>query len=242
MNLTHNIIYEKTLENLKDIMRKNYYFEDMYLNLFKRYDSCLIGGAIRDFCFDKTPKDLDFVINLSDKKLFNYIKNYDFKINKFGGYKVFLDEMIVDVWSMDNHWAFKNNILPKCVENLEFTTFYNFDSLVFNLNNETLYSNCFLNGYNKKLLDITLDKKYFHRNPQKTSNVYKALKLADQLDLVFSSATIEYIKYWEQNFNEPINEFISYADNISSKNKASEFAYILSYLLLKPNNTYDSVN
>ncbi|WP_281217264.1 hypothetical protein [Lysinibacillus capsici] len=238
MNLSHNIIYEKTVENLREIIRNNYSFKELYLNLLKRYDSCLIGGAIRDFCFDSTPKDLDFVINIPDKNLFTYISKFDYKINKFGGYKVILDEIIVDIWSIDNHWAFKNKILPKSVENLEHTTFYNFDSLVFNLKSDILYSNCFLDGYKKNELDITLDKTHFHQNPQITSNVYKALKLADQLDLEFSSNTIEYIQYWTENCHEPIKEFISYAQNISNKN-LNKFTYTLNYLFLERSNTYE---
>jgi len=238
MNLTHDIIYEKTFENLREINRNNTLFQDMYSNLLNKFDSCLIGGAIRDFCLDTTPKDLDFVINISDRDLFNYISKYDYKINKFGGYKICLNDLIVDIWSIDNHWAFKNNILPKSIENLEYTTFYNIDSLVFNVNRNKLYSNCFLKGYENKVLDITLDKKYFHRNPQQTSNVYKAVKLAYQLELDCSSTTLEYIKNWEKNCNEPISEFESYADNnINNKSIAYKFTYILKYLLLGSANT-----
>ncbi|MGE7794968.1 hypothetical protein [Lysinibacillus fusiformis] len=231
MNLTHDIIYKKTFDNLLEIKRNNILFQDMYTNIFNKFDSCLIGGAIRDFCIDSTPKDLDFVINISNRELFNYISKYDYKINKFGGYKICLNDLIVDIWSIDNHWAFKNNILNKSIENLEYTTFYNIDSLVFNVKSNTLYSDCFLDGYKNKLLDITLKKEYFHLNPNVISNVYKAVKLVDQLGLDLSKTTYEYLNYWKKSCNEAKDEFKSYADNINN-GIVDKLTYILEFLLL----------
>lgn len=227
MNLTHDIIYDKTLFHLSELY-KNRLYKDIYLNLLNKYETCLIGGAIRDFCFDSQPKDLDFVINIPDKELLRCISKYNYKVNKFGGYKIVIDQFYLDIWSIDNHWAFKNQILSKKIENLEYTTFYNFDSLVFNLSENKLYAECFLDAYNSRTLDITLDKKYLHKNPGKISNVYKACKLADDWNLNFSPTTLEYLVSWKNSFLFPLNQLRRYEEsNNNNKLLSSEF---ISYL------------
>jgi hypothetical protein len=228
MSLTHDIIYRKTLSRLNEFYDNNHEFHDIYINLLINYEACLIGGAIRDFCSDIKPKDLDFVINLSDKELFSFVSKYNYKTNKFGGYKVKLNDLYVDIWSIDNHWAFKNQIITKNIENIEYTTFYNFDSLVFNLSSQQLYTDCFLDGYKSKTLDITLDKKYHSQNPGNISNVYKALKLANDWGLNLSSNTLEYIKSWKDSCSSPLNQIKSY-ERVSKKTTLLSEEY-LSYL------------
>lgn len=65
----------------------------------------LIGGALRDIELLTPPKDLDFVI-LSDTdeiiKTFIEKNNLKYKINKLGGYKIYNNNVVVDIWNTND--------------------------------------------------------------------------------------------------------------------------------------------
>ena len=65
----------------------------------------LIGGALRDIELHTPPKDLDFVV-LSDTdeiiKTFIEKNNLKYKINKLGGYKIYNNSVVVDIWNTND--------------------------------------------------------------------------------------------------------------------------------------------
>mgnify|MGYP001515517692 CR=1 FL=1 len=65
----------------------------------------LIGGALRDIELLTPPKDLDFVV-LSDTdeiiKTFIEKNNLKYKINKLGGYKIYNNTVVVDLWNTND--------------------------------------------------------------------------------------------------------------------------------------------
>lgn len=84
----------------------------------------LIGGALRDIELLTPPKDLDFVV-LSDTdeiiKTFIEKNNLKYKINKLGGYKIYNNTVVVDLWN--------TNDLLKSIE-------YNIEGLFYDIKND----------------------------------------------------------------------------------------------------------
>lgn len=84
----------------------------------------LIGGALRDIELLTPPKDLDFVV-LSDTdeiiKTFIEKNNLKYKINKLGGYKIYNNSVVVDIWN--------TNDLLKSIE-------YNIEGLFYDIKND----------------------------------------------------------------------------------------------------------
>ncbi|MGW8892054.1 hypothetical protein ACWGMM_10020, partial [Bacillus subtilis] len=74
------------------------------------------GGSIRDLCMapevNKMPRDFDIAINFKNEEKFSaLIGNYNYKKNRFGGYKFSISNIDFDVWDLNNTWAFKNKHL-----------------------------------------------------------------------------------------------------------------------------------
>lgn len=62
----------------------------------------LIGGALRDTLEGKVPNDLDFVVlDKSDEVIKFFIDSFElkYKINKLGGYKIFYNDTVIDLWN-----------------------------------------------------------------------------------------------------------------------------------------------
>lgn len=106
----------------------------------------LFGGAIRDFALDGIRyfnSDLDFVVECQADQLatiMNQIKeSHPVYTNKFGGYRVKCDKWWLDIWPLEETWAFKQNKVeftgPKALLN---TTITNWDAALFDLSKQKL--------------------------------------------------------------------------------------------------------
>ena len=65
----------------------------------------LYGGAIRNTLINEPINDLDFVVLTQDEcQILEFIKKYNlkYKINMFGGYKIFCDDIAVDISSTND--------------------------------------------------------------------------------------------------------------------------------------------
>ncbi len=162
-------------------------------------DLFLIGGSIRDLAHSKKPRDLDFVIDGPIEKISSELsQNCCFITNKYGGLKLRLsDNLTCDLWSLKDHWVFKERILRIAPQNIQNGTFYNFDSLVYNLRDRSIFLDHFNHSIETKTLDILGDDPVFvHHNPQPDSSIVKAFYVSDQFGLKFSERVFEFINSW----------------------------------------------
>jgi hypothetical protein len=63
----------------------------------------LVGGAIRDRLQNRDPKDIDLIYTGHPDILKNVIRTLypgEYKVNSLGGYRLWLDDMWVDVWAV----------------------------------------------------------------------------------------------------------------------------------------------
>ena len=185
-----NILIKNLYSRLKS--DKNSY--NFIMKLMNCYDLYLFGGGVRDLLNNSLEqvRDLDFVIkskNNEEINLESYIPdNITFKKNRFNGYKIYFDNLIIDIWDIKNTWAFKSNLLDDSVENLLDSVYLNIDSLLYYLNENKYINNCDKTYKKIKQLDIILEKTPCEKlNLLRTIN-YKnkySLKISNNLKKIF---------------------------------------------------------
>lgn len=166
----------------------------------------LFGGTIRDYFdnqFINLPRDIDIVLKDKnsiwiEKELNKFGINY--KRNKFGGFKAFIDEFTFDFWALKDTWAFKEHKIECSVKNLPETVFLNIDGLVYNLTTQDLMKEFYDNGMKTRCIDIV-----FSDNPFPELNIMRAYNLKDKYTMEFSSKLQNYIQEWFQDQPSYIN-------------------------------------
>ncbi|MBN8586527.1 MAG: hypothetical protein J0M37_15665 [Ignavibacteria bacterium] len=146
-------------------------------------DIYIIGGFLRSINDSKyKPKDIDLIIDLNSKTLSKYIDSA-FKVyekNRMNGFKVKLSNITLDVWSLENNYAYKYSFTvykrnPECIS---MSTFYNYDSISLKLNNKELFSKYYEDCIKRNTLDIvSRNRDYYFNNPKKEFLLLRAIYL-----------------------------------------------------------------
>lgn len=177
-------------------------FSSFLSYLKNRGKAVIVGGAIRDIVYyHKQPRDIDFIFWGDLSNLISTI-NISATQNRFGGYKIlFNNNLEVDIWEASDNWAFKNHFFKKSIENIHLGCLYNYDSLVWSLNNDYYEDQFFKEFQEGKVLDfINEDKKYINDNPTPAINVLRALKIKKQHRVKLSSRVKGYIFNFTQKY------------------------------------------
>lgn len=160
-------------------------------------DLYLIGGVLReykDYGKIKKLRDIDIVIDIKSMDSWNNIlKKYNPGRNKFDGYKIECSNLIVDIWSISECWAYRENIIKcdpaKYVENLPQTVFLNMDSIVYDMRNDRWFDKIYRAAKDRGILDVVLED-----NPHLELNILRAIILKERYHMVFSEKLISIIK------------------------------------------------
>lgn len=180
--------YEKSIKN------QLIYFlgkDSSTLNFIKELSNVgellFFGGSIRDICLfpekPPMPRDFDIAIKFKDKQHFDLIKSkYNYRENRFGGYKFKLSNIEFDIWDLENTWAFKYTNISASEENLVKTVYLNIDGIVYNFNKARLYDELFRTSIRDSKLDVNLEE-----NPQIELNLLRALVFKEKYNLNFSN-------------------------------------------------------
>lgn len=109
-----------------------------------------------------------------------------------------MEKISIDLWSLENNWAFKNKLVKLNENNKLFSIakgcFFNFDSLVINLHNYTYNIKFYKEFLNRRTLDILQKSSiYKNLNPTIEANIIRAFFIKQKYDILFSTELIEYI-------------------------------------------------
>lgn len=217
------------MKNYKDI-RHGFYlhfsnqmrvegFMDFFYELFLFGSAYVVGGYFRDFILSQESRDIDIITDIPSDLLKNLIVdskvNYD--INRHGGIKIKLNSTEIDIWTIENNWAFKNNLV-KLNENDKLNSiakgcFYNFDAPVINLYTYDFNLRYFNDCIEKKELNILQEKSiYKNLNPSIEANILRSIHLGKKYNLDYSKSTIEYliakIGYLDDQFSNPLERLL----------------------------------
>ena len=175
-------------------------FMDFFYELFMFGSAYVVGGYFRDFLLNKSSRDVDIITDISNDQLIALLSNsnVNFKINRYDGIKISLNKIEIDIWTIENNWAFKNNLV-KLNENDKLNSiakgcFYNFDALVINLYTYDFNLRYFNDCIEKKELNILQEQSiYKNLNPSVEANILRAIHLSKNYNLNYSKSTIEYL-------------------------------------------------
>ncbi len=153
-------------------------------------DLYLIGGILREYR-DKGDienlRDADFVIQVKNHAAWRKLLTlYATENNRFGGYKLKCSGLLIDIWELENTWAFQHDILTcKKDEYLTYlpqTVFLNIDSIIYDINNDIWYDEIYVQAMQEKVLDVVLKD-----NPFITLNIIRAMILRMKYQLKYSN-------------------------------------------------------
>jgi hypothetical protein len=195
----------------------------------------IVGGFLRSVVNHEKPRDLDVIFNMSTEALQNYIEKrcLDYRRNKFGGFKVAFTNIDVDVWTSETNWAFKSKVVnvgdEYILSKVAQGTFFNYDSLVFDLKTEkinvTQYNDCVRN---RKLDIIRKSSNYSSKNPGKINNVVRAFRIRNKCGFDFSDSLCRYI----------YDEFME----LGAYDADSMVGYLRDYVSAKQSEKYGAIN
>lgn len=168
-----------------------------FINELKKHTNVfVIGGGLRNIANEENVRDLDIIISDIDDKFL--LDNFDSTLNRHGGYKIKFKKMVVDLWTVGQNWATKNELIytkHTLTRELAKGTFFNFDSLVYSINSNILeckyYNQCALNN---ELDIIVYNQNYLYKNPTVYANILRAFFLKEKYGLNFSKKLSQYIR------------------------------------------------
>ncbi|NLN32848.1 MAG: hypothetical protein GX159_04550, partial [Flavobacteriaceae bacterium] len=186
-------VFEKYLDDTLNFQVKKF-IED----LKKHYTPYLFSGVLRNFFIKiyEKPRDLDIVLLSSEGKvkenIESFLANYgDVRKNSFGGYKLILDNFPIDLWFIEDTWAFQNKLLNEN-NNLEYnllkSTFFNFSSIIYDFKNQTfIIEKDFEKFISKREMDIVLPD-----NPNQVLCILNIIYYAEKYQINLSKSLINY--------------------------------------------------
>ncbi|WP_052087807.1 hypothetical protein [Paenibacillus wynnii] len=203
-----SLIHRLTLDGIRRLKQEDTQVSILFNNLNKFGDLILVGGAVRDFTYFRTPRDIDIIVDSIDSDFDDVLKSFRYQKNRFGGYKVYLDSIEFDIWGINHNWAFKEKILDIQFENISKGTFYNFDALALNINTSNIDAERFVESIKDKILDITLEDEYVDKNPTPEINIVRAFIIHKYWGLHFSDKVMNYIKNWSEKTYDPVETLV----------------------------------
>lgn len=213
------------MENLKNVI---YTYLEKYppsLELFylleRAGDIYLIGGVLREYRDNGNIldlRDIDIVIDVHQKELWQQILNhYVPKKNSFGGYKLICSGLVVDIWPLNETWAYRNKIVEcvpeEYVKMLPDTVFLNMDSIIYDLKKDIWYDEKYCAAMESRVLDIVLVD-----NPRVQLNIIRAMVLKKRYNMTYSDK-LKHVISAEIGQNEDfINELLRIQEERYHKN------------------------
>lgn len=167
------------------------------LSLFRdmEWTFAVFGGVLRDLYYHgpvAQPRDIDIVVDSAGREeIAQSLRTHIQKENRFGGIKVEIEGVELDIWSLRDTWGLKLQNLEPTFENLIRTTFFNVESIavVFTPGrSKRIVEDGFFSGISKTELDIVLEK-----NPYPALCVVRAFEYHERLGLSFSDRLLHYL-------------------------------------------------
>lgn len=169
---------------MHDYLKYNKDFANLINNIIRKYNVYVFGGFVRDYLYEYKSnfRDIDIVVDLDagllDKKIFSYIPKNNISINQFDGYKLNLNNKIIDIWAIDKTWAIRKGFFSK--KELLKTVYLNIDAYAYDITNRCFLDNC--NEIKKpRKIDIC-----FELNPNEELNLARSLVLSRKYNIMIS--------------------------------------------------------
>ena len=161
-----------------------------------------LGGAVRAAINHSRilPRDFDIVFDSNDMDFDSVLRvnEIDFKLNSFGGRKIYDENFVFDVWSLSKHHLIAEQKYNKSFYNIPKTTFVNYDSIFFDYTKKKIIGKYFECEENK-IIDFVGNKKNIESNFNKNVSICK-LALLNNRGYSFSKKLDDYISTYLKTF------------------------------------------
>lgn len=175
-------------------------FRFLLLDIFIDGTAYVVGGYFRDFLFRRASRDLDIIVDLPNSALMEKIEasGIKFQINRHKGIKLIFEDFEIDIWSLENNWAFKEKLVKlnqdDKLHSIVKGCFYNYDALAINLHTFNFNIQYFTNFINSGTLDILQENPVYKRlNPTTEANILRAFYIQKIHGARFSENTKIYL-------------------------------------------------
>lgn len=198
--LEYNEIKDKFNSSFSEVLDNNTSLKHLLYEIFVYGTAYIVGGYLRDIINGKLSRDLDIIIDIKHEQLLEILmdSNSEYSINRHNGIKIKYKNVEVDMWSIENNWAFKNNLVKlndeKKLNSIAKGCFYNYDALVINLHTRNLnikYYNDFIKNNCLEILQAS--PLYKILNPTTEANILRAFYLRKLYNVDYSSNTKQYL-------------------------------------------------
>lgn len=204
------ILFKKLfLARFREVLKEHPVFYEFIMNLLVYGTAYVVGGFVRDSINDKKSRDLDMIVSVSHNQLIELLKRSKLKysINRMLGIKINLNKFEVDLWSIDNNWAFKSDVVKRnedyILDNISDGCFYNYDGLVINVNTSNFRSNHYNDFVKNKRLDIIQKSKHYKsKNPTIEANILRAIYLNEIYGVDITPNCMSYLVKMISNVSE----------------------------------------
>lgn len=165
----------------------------------RKVDVYVVGGFIRDAYYKKNSRDIDLMVDMENRRLHDFIDRSRciYTINRHGGMKLYVDSIIVDIWTLEENWAFRSNSVIQredaMLASIALGCFYNYDSLVLRLTDGRYNFKNFEKFCVSRELDILEGANYQARNPMLEANILRAYYIKKKYSAFFSQRVKKYI-------------------------------------------------
>jgi hypothetical protein len=161
----------------------------LFAEMEKIYDIIIFGGVVRDYIASRTfnPRDIDLVLCSNSKKsslenlLHSYYSESNIKKNQFEGYKLQSSYVLIDIWLLEDTWAFRQGLLKASLNNLLGSVCLNIDAYAYHLTNKYFIENCDEKGLPREI-EFSLKE-----NPNIDLNIIRALYLSKKYNIEIST-------------------------------------------------------
>jgi hypothetical protein len=234
-NKLKNDFQDYFIQKMKDLD-----FIYFFYNVFTFGTAYIVGGFFRDFINGKSSRDVDIIVDINNEILGEILNELElsYSINRHGGIKIKLSGLEVDVWSFENNWAFKNKLVKlnedDKLNSIAKGCFYNYDSLVINLNNFNYNLRYYKEFVETRKLNILQERTlYKNLNPSIEANILRAFYIKHLYGISFSPNTTNYLTskighLWDK-YGDPIDRLLKIRESYS-KYSVLERNIIVKYL------------
>lgn len=156
--------------------------------LSQNIQTYIIGGFVKDYTEHSLPRDVDIVVDCDNKTLDSLItsQGYAYTKNFFHGYKLKLS-LDVDIWTLTSHYGINDAKLKN-------TLFYNYNSIVYDVNTDSIDKEYYDKCINEQKLDFIGSRELINDNPAYVLNSLRAYILSYEKGFNLSDSVIEYLK------------------------------------------------
>jgi hypothetical protein len=215
------------------LLKSEVKIQHLFYETFLYGTAYIVGGFFRDFLNKNPSRDLDVIVDISHTKLIEILDELkiEYVLNRHKGIKILFNVITVDIWCIENNWAFRNDLVKlnddDKLSSIVRGCFFNYDALVINLNNFSYNIQHYKNFQKFNIVDILQrSPKYKNLNPTTEANILRAIFIREKFQSSFSDNLLVYLVKklgsLKDKYNDEILRLLTIKEKYKKYNELTE--------------------